>query len=77
MTFGQKLVIIRKNKSITQSELANALNVSRQSIHKWESGRCYPEVTKLILIKKIFDVSIDDLLNDDFEISDQKKMIKK
>lgn len=75
MTLSQKLVILRKTKGITQDEFAKALDVSRQSVHKWESGHCFPEVMKLIKIKELFGISIDDLLDDSYEIpmTDKKK----
>ncbi len=69
MTLSQKLVIIRKTKGITQDELAKALDVSRQSVHKWESGQCYPEVPKIIKMKEIFEISFDELLNEEIEIA--------
>ena len=69
MTLSQKLVILRKTKGITQDELANILDVSRQSVYKWESGQCYPEVPKIIKMKEIFEISIDDLLDDNFEVA--------
>ena len=68
MTLSQKLVILRKTKGITQDDFAKALEVSRQSVHKWESGQCYPEVPKIIKMKEILDISIDNLLDDNFEI---------
>ena len=75
MTFKEKLVILRKKAGMTQGDLAEALLVSRQSIHKWESGQCYPEVPKLIAMKAIFEISIDDLLDDsvDVEMPEKKR----
>ena len=75
MTLSQKLVILRKTKGITQDEFARVLDVSRQSVHKWESGQCFPEVPKIIKIKELYGISIDDLLDDGFEIPmpDKKK----
>lgn len=68
MTFQEKLVKLRKLKGITQDEFASAVGVSRQSVYKWESGQSYPEVSKLIEIKKLFEISIDDLLDDNYEV---------
>lgn len=68
MTLSQKIVILRKTKGITQDELARALDVSRQSVHKWESGQCFPEVPKIIKMKELFGISFDDLLDDGFDI---------
>ena len=50
MSFGENLRKIRKQRNITQEELAELLNVSRQAISKWEAGNGYPETEKLILI---------------------------
>lgn len=68
MTFKEKLVKLRKLRSITQDELASAVGVSRQAVYKWESGQSYPEVPKLLEIKKLFGISIDDLLDDNYEV---------
>lgn len=77
MTFREKLVILRKIKGITQEEFACAVGVSRQAVYKWESGQSYPEVPKLLEMKLLFSVSIDDLLDDSFEIELPKKKRKK
>ena len=68
MTFKEKLVKLRKLKGITQDEFASAVGVSRQAVYKWESGQSYPEVAKLIEIKALFNISIDDLLDDAYEV---------
>ena len=78
MTISEKLVILRKKAGMTQDDLANALEISRQSVHKWEAGICYPEALKLIRLKAIFGISIDDLLDDTKEIAlPEKKKAKK
>lgn len=63
MEFGEKLQLLRKNKGITQEELAEKLFVSRTAVSKWESGRGYPNIDSLKEISKFFSVSIDDLLS--------------
>ena len=68
MNFSEKLVRLRKIKKITQDELACAVGVSRQAVYKWESAQSYPEVAKLLEIKLLFGISIDDLLDDSFDI---------
>lgn len=68
MTFQEKLVKLRKLKGINQSELAASVGVSRQAVYKWESGQSYPEVTKLIELKALFNISIDDLLDENYEV---------
>ena len=62
MEFNEKLQELRKAKSLTQEELAEALFVSRTAISKWESGRGYPSLDSLKEISKFFSVSIDDLI---------------
>ncbi len=62
MEFNEKLQQLRKNKNMTQEELAAALFVSRAAVSKWESGRGYPSIDSLKDISCFFSVSIDDLL---------------
>lgn len=64
MKFGDKLISLRKKKGLSQEELASKLNVSRQSVSKWESNNTYPETDKIIQICNIFDCRMDDLIND-------------
>ena len=75
MSFSEKLQKLRKEKKMSQEELADMLDVTRQSVSKWESGTTYPEMDKLIAMTKIFKCSLDDLTND--EISDIKFESKK
>lgn len=63
MEFNEKLQHLRKNKGMTQEELAQALYVSRTAVSKWESGRGYPNIETLKDISSFFSVSIDDLLS--------------
>ena len=78
MKFNEKIIRLRKIKGITQDELASAVGVSRQAVYKWECGQSYPEVAKLIELKLLFNISIDDLLDDSYEIAlpDKKKKKK-
>ena len=69
MTIGEKLQQLRKDSNYTQEELADIMNVSRQSISKWESDVAFPETEKLITLSKLYQCSIDYLLNED---SDEK-----
>ena len=64
MTLGEKIQISRKKKGMSQEDLANLLNVSRQAVQKWESNSSTPEIDKLVLISNAFDVSLDWLLKD-------------
>lgn len=62
MEFAEKLIILRKGRELTQEQLAEQLNVSRQSVSKWESGQVIPEVEKIIELSKVFNVTLDYLL---------------
>ena len=62
MEFNEKLQELRKSRSLTQEELAEALFVSRTAISKWESGRGYPSIDSLREISRYFSVTIDDLI---------------
>ena len=65
MEFNQKLQELRKQKGLTQEELAEKLYVSRTSISKWESGRGYPNIESLKAIANFFSVTVDELLSTD------------
>ena len=65
MELGEKLQELRKQRGLTQEELAAALFVSRTAISKWESGRGYPSIDSLRAISRFFSVSIDNLLSTD------------
>ena len=66
MGFSENLQILRKMKNMSQEQLAEKLEVSRQAVSKWESGSGYPETEKLITICEIFDCSIDEILKGKF-----------
>ena len=74
MNFSDKLLLLRKQKGLSQEQLAEMLEVSRQSISKWEAQQILPETSKIVLISKIFNVSIDQLLRDDLEIEGLKEI---
>ena len=63
MEFNEKLQQLRKEKGLTQEQLAEELFVSRTAISKWESGRGYPGIDSLKAISMLFSVSVDDLLS--------------
>ncbi|MGM9849361.1 MAG: helix-turn-helix domain-containing protein [Bacilli bacterium] len=65
MKFSDNLKKLRKDMNLSQEDLADKLGVSRQSISKWESGVVYPEMDKMVQLCKIFNLSMDDLLNND------------
>jgi len=63
MEFHEKLQELRKNRGITQEELAEALYVSRTAVSKWESGRGYPSIESLKALAGYFSITIDELLS--------------
>ena len=81
MEFSEKLQELRKSRSMTQEELAEALFVSRTAISKWESGRGYPSIDSLKEISRYFSVTIDELICSDEMIAlaenDKKEFVFK
>ena len=79
MNFCNNLQKLRKNKNISQEQLAEELGVSRQAVSKWESGASYPEMDKLVLLCKTFNCNLDDLINKDItqieDLSSSKKIL--
>ena len=65
MKFGDNLKLIRKNKKMSQEQLAEKMNVSRQSVSKWENGEAYPEMNNILELCKIFNCKINDLVHTD------------
>lgn len=68
MTIGDKIYEHRTRNNMSQGDLANELGVSRQSVSKWETGQSIPDVDRLVNISKIFDVTVDYLVNDNEDI---------
>lgn len=62
LNLGENLKKQRKEKNLSQEQLAEMLNVSRQAISKWESNKTYPDIENLILLRNLFNVSLDDLI---------------
>ncbi|WP_461614994.1 helix-turn-helix domain-containing protein [Clostridium sp. Marseille-QA1073] len=67
MTLGEKIQQLRKTKNLSQEQLAEKLNVSRQAVSKWEIGESLPDINKIIQLSKIFQVSTDYLLYDEID----------
>lgn len=63
MEFNKKLQELRKQKGLTQEQLASSLYVSRTAISKWEAGRGYPNIDSLKAIATFFDITVDELLS--------------
>ena len=62
MVFSNKLYSLRKQRGLSQDELGSRLNVSRQTVSKWELGETTPELEKLIALSDFFEVSLDELV---------------
>ena len=72
MSFGQNIQFLRKMRNkMTQEELAEKLGVSRQTVSKWELDVMYPEMDKVIEICKLFSCSMDELIRNDMNVSDE------
>lgn len=67
MKLPDKIIALRKAQGWSQEDLAEKLDVSRQAVSRWENGTAQPDAQNLLLISKLFDVTTDYLLNDDYE----------
>ena len=72
MKLSEKIIELRKANGMTQEELAEICNVSRQSISKWEADIALPETEKVLILGETFHVSIDVLLKDDLTLNEVK-----
>ena len=79
MKFHEKLLEIRKKQGLSQEELGMDLQVSRQTISKWESGQSYPDFQKLVLLSDYFNMPLDDLVKgiDVQEVREKNRMDEK
>lgn len=68
MELERRLAELRKEKNVSQEELAEKLYVSRQTISNWERGKTYPDINSLLLMANYFDVSLDHLIKGDVDI---------
>lgn len=67
MKLPDKMIFLRKKNGWSQEDLAEKLNVSRQAISRWENGTALPDAQNVLQISKLFNVTTDYLLNDDYE----------
>lgn len=74
MQFGDRLKQQRKIKKLTQDDVAEKLNVSRQTISSWENEKSYPDIKSLISLSDMYDISLDTMLKED---SGMKEFIEK
>ena len=65
MSFAENLQKIRKERHLSQEELSELLDVSRQAVSKWEQGQGYPEVEKLVLLSRKLNISLDKLMSEE------------
>ena len=70
MSFSDNLQVLRKRNNMTQEQLAEQLEVSRQAVSKWESGQSYPEMEKLLIICDMFHCDMDSLVKGDLTLED-------
>ena len=67
MKFNEKLVMLRKQHNLSQEQVAEKLGVARQTISKWELGETTPEMDKLIVISKLYNITLDELMKEENE----------
>lgn len=75
MKFGKKLSLLRKQRGMTQLELAEKLDISRQAVSRWEQGTSEPSTENLVSIGKLFGVPVDDLVNDAIQLQTESAVL--
>ena len=73
MDLGKKIMTMRNEKNLSQEQLDEKLNVTRQTISNWENGKFYPDIDSLVNLSKFFNVSLDVLLSYDDKVLDYLK----
>lgn len=73
MDLGKKIMTMRNEKNLSQEQLAEKLNVTRQTISNWENGKFYPDIDSLVNLSKFLNVSLDVLLSYDDKVLDYLK----
>ena len=63
MSIGERITQLRKERNMSQGDLADALDVSRQSVSKWENNSATPDLEKLVKMSQLFEVTLDELVN--------------
>jgi len=76
MTFDEKIIYLRRQSRVSQEALAEALNVSRQTISKWELGMSQPTMDMIVRLSDYFHVSTDFLLRDDAQVGDKDALAR-
>lgn len=74
---ANRLVELRKQKGLSQEDLANKLGVSRQAVSKWECGEASPDTDNLITLSKLYEVSLDELVGNKIQKDNNKEDVKK
>ena len=77
MNFGKKLLDARKNMNLSQEEVAEKLNITRQTVSKWESNETVPNINQVKLLAKIYKISLEELLNYNKVDEEIESIIKK
>ena len=76
MTFAEKIFTLRKQAGYSQEELAEKLDVSRQAVSRWESGVAIPDAANLLQLSRLFGVTVDYLINDEFDSDEDIPTVK-
>lgn len=75
--FGETIVLLRKEKGMTQKELADKLGVTDKAVSRWETGKNYPDIETLKKLAEVLEVSVNELLQGDIKLAENKKNKKK
>ncbi|WP_459501898.1 helix-turn-helix domain-containing protein [Bacillus sp. C1] len=71
MNLGPQLKKFRESKKFSQEDVARKVGVTRQAVYKWESNKSYPDIENLILLSKLYEVTIDELIKEPEDVSEE------
>lgn len=77
MEIGRQIRMYRQRDQLSQEELAGKIYVSRQTISNWENNRSYPDIQNLMLLSVLFNVSLDELVNEDVDVMKKRNRQEK
>lgn len=76
MSLGEKLIKLRKDKNLSQEEVAEKLGVTRQTISKWETNESTPDLNKIVPICNLYDITTEELLTDKIIVKKENNKVK-
>ena len=72
MNLGERIYMLRTKKNLSQGDLAELLNVSRQSVSKWENNSAVPDLDKIVRLSEVFGITVDELVKGEDDVPSEQ-----